>query len=531
MQEINDNLFGFTIDYEADARDSYFVLRRAGLRKQGIIEFQVEMIQHNRIPGILMLEVREKDLEIDFYYKTTGLMSLTNYFKRQKISKPDFIGILDKLISALLHSKNYFLNDSSFILDEDLIYINPTTKEIFVPYIPLHIRQDIRSTCLRFILNILINKAQISTSDNFVQEVLTLLKEDGFNLLEFLQALKGLEGEQLGKESSGNPPGYVRSNKDCLEHNNGIKDVTVGEMKNKPVGEIKSKFRTETENKTENQLQENSWNRAGNGFGNKIEDRNQIEIQNEIQNEMEKKLKNTIKEIPLRTKVLGVLAIFVVLSVAGKNISKALMIIMGPKIPLLLISLALAAVLIVLAMTRYKGMKAPLQTLPFNEVSRFTSKFEGEQESRLNVSKQLLGFRPAKLETAASSDSSFFSEQVKDYMNSRIEEAALDDTLLLEEVDYPFFQSANGIHKILVDKNPIILGRNAETCDQIIESPQVGRIHAEIRYLEGVCYLIDLDSRNGTFVNGQKLISNKETVINDRDRISFAGAEYIFYNS
>ncbi len=55
-----------------------------------------------------------------------------------------------------------------------------------------------------------------------------------------------------------------------------------------------------------------------------------------------------------------------------------------------------------------------------------------------------------------------------------------------------------------------ILGRHPD-CTIVLESGSVSRQHAKILKREDGCYIQDLKSRNGTFVNGQ-LISGEKTI-------------------
>jgi hypothetical protein len=73
--------------------------------------------------------------------------------------------------------------------------------------------------------------------------------------------------------------------------------------------------------------------------------------------------------------------------------------------------------------------------------------------------------------------------------------------------------------RVFVDQPELIIGRD-EHCDLVIDDRQVSRHHARIR-LEGEQYLLeDLDSKNGTFVNGQEL--KKPHHLQDGDEIQIA---------
>jgi pSer/pThr/pTyr-binding forkhead associated (FHA) protein len=49
-----------------------------------------------------------------------------------------------------------------------------------------------------------------------------------------------------------------------------------------------------------------------------------------------------------------------------------------------------------------------------------------------------------------------------------------------------------------------------------VEDPHVSRQHARIDFMDGVFVIRDLDSRNGTFVNGQPITSRVSLSPGDR---------------
>src|SRR5207249_10651608 len=68
------------------------------------------------------------------------------------------------------------------------------------------------------------------------------------------------------------------------------------------------------------------------------------------------------------------------------------------------------------------------------------------------------------------------------------------------------------------------IGRDVEN-DIVIDDPRISRKHAEIRARFGRYVLRDLESTNGTFVNGERV---KETVIGDGARIVLGSTELVF---
>lgn len=73
-----------------------------------------------------------------------------------------------------------------------------------------------------------------------------------------------------------------------------------------------------------------------------------------------------------------------------------------------------------------------------------------------------------------------------------------------------------------------IIGKLGNASDAVIDLPTVSRVHAKIRKREEEYYLTDLNSRNGTSVNGQMLKGDEEYLLQNEDEVDFAQARYIF---
>ena len=81
---------------------------------------------------------------------------------------------------------------------------------------------------------------------------------------------------------------------------------------------------------------------------------------------------------------------------------------------------------------------------------------------------------------------------------------------------------------IYLNEDLTVIGKLETACDAVISLPTVSRIHAKIRKKEENYFLSDMNSRNGTSVNGRLLRPDEEYQLEPEDEVDFAQARYIF---
>ncbi len=86
-----------------------------------------------------------------------------------------------------------------------------------------------------------------------------------------------------------------------------------------------------------------------------------------------------------------------------------------------------------------------------------------------------------------------------------------------------FGRDVLGTHE--VDRDKLIVGRS-EDCDITIDNLAVSRHHVIIEKIDGVFMVNDLDSNNGTFVNGQRI--EEPTALNFGDEIGVGKHVLVF---
>ena len=91
----------------------------------------------------------------------------------------------------------------------------------------------------------------------------------------------------------------------------------------------------------------------------------------------------------------------------------------------------------------------------------------------------------------------------------------------------PFLQLANN-EKVYINRDSFTVGRMAGEADYIINNKAIGRTHAKIVRKDTDYYLQDLNSKNGTFINGVKLSSGEAALLNEDDEIILANVNMKF---
>ncbi len=79
---------------------------------------------------------------------------------------------------------------------------------------------------------------------------------------------------------------------------------------------------------------------------------------------------------------------------------------------------------------------------------------------------------------------------------------------------------------ITLTKPITVVGRSSRLCDLAVDHNAVSKIHCILVKTDGLIYMRDLGSTNGTRVNGQRVIRG---ALLPGDQISFGGAAYTVY--
>ena len=118
-------------------------------------------------------------------------------------------------------------------------------------------------------------------------------------------------------------------------------------------------------------------------------------------------------------------------------------------------------------------------------------------------------------------------------ITTNVQNQIVDETTLIDEKSRPrkaFLQGyRNGLlEEIIISKSSFIIGRLPDQVDYVSDNRAVGKIHAEIIVRDESYYIKDLNSKNGTYINGEKLISQREYPIKNNDKLTLADSNFTF---
>lgn len=109
-----------------------------------------------------------------------------------------------------------------------------------------------------------------------------------------------------------------------------------------------------------------------------------------------------------------------------------------------------------------------------------------------------------------------------------VTEMSFDTVILDAKTAFLISKKAGTVEKIFINKDRFKIGRLSGEVDYVSDNKAIGKLHAEIKKDNDKYYLIDLNSKNGTYINGQRLKSNAMYEIKNGDNIVFANSEYEF---
>lgn len=498
MEKLLDQPGTISFLYESDAAASFLVIQC----QEKVIEYQLLMLEQNRINNVISPDMVRKDGMSCFYYNITSKISLAFLLKRRKLSREEFLKVLVRISSSVSESSGYLLNISGFIFNAEYIYINPETLEPSLIYVPAAILGNDCETLQDFASELLMQHIHSEGFDNgnLVQRILSAVRSEVFTLKGFIAILN---------------------------------ELLYGTRQNS--AEVRS-------------VDSDSNEAAGDA----------INIKNKKEDKKEEKQNKVIRNKPVsHITIMAVLLQFAMgiiiylcrdlLNNAGDSpaatYAAVAMIVLAVDV-LLFRKITAARLINVSGGTAAAAVDADNMRAHLKEIAVKTCGTEGKvkepdrEENGTDVnSADSMVISADSMAISAESCAGKYAVCKTGYQTAA-EGALLTKpvdisckTELLGSIKGVFLLRSTGRHgndgDILIDKDDFIIGRLSGHVDYVVNNNAVGKLHAELIRKNGCCFVRDLNSVNGTFINNRRIESNKEFELKENDRLQLANCEYV----
>lgn len=461
------------VEYENNPSKNYIVIYAESI--DCIVDYEVEMINNNPTSGALNIEIRQFNDKIKVLYDVTGKRPIKEYLKERTIRKSEFITILKNMVICLLECKNYFLDEKKFFINLGTIFINEKDLSVNLLYLPFQMdsEENINITYRNIVKSLIIDFVNIEekASENIIKETLNYLRKDDFTLIGFKNYLQSVEENKI------NAAPYVENR-------------TAGFTKNSKLNKQDSSM----VNKDFNEMPIDDSTNSVNSNVSKVKAYDVVTEKNAESSNNKIEQKNNTRNIK-HPKVLYIIIIqLIVAAIMGVEavVIEDLVIMILAILGVFTIDVVLT--IFILLKNRNKGETAADKR---RAKTSFIHKDKGVKKST-----------PSKREI--------------------VTEMSFETELLDTKTAFLMSKKAGTVERIFINKDCFKIGRISGVADYISDNKAVGKLHAEIREQNDKYYVVDLNSKNGTFINGQRINSNELYQIRNGDTIVFANSEFTF---
>ena len=489
------------VEYKRDVSHNYLILTEE--KQINTSSYQVRMLEGNVIPSVLRCRLQGLDGKVLFYYDITSRQSVASFYEQKKINGEDLRLIFGGFVTVLEELSEYLMNPEQLVLVPEYIYLDAGKKEIKFCCLPGYdhpVQEQFRELAEYFLPRL---DHEDPDAVKLGYGVYRKTLETGFQLEDIKEAVYRHEEEKAAPEMYSEDAEQPYS-----KENTG-----------------KTDFLSEDWLLEEHSFQE----------------------QNRKETKAEKKKK--IKWSEYRWVLgcgLGVLILAFV----------AVACLMG-YLPVVEAELVLAVAILLLAMAavsrwmKEKKKKKQQQSEQWQQKVRKELQKEGEKSVVLYQNQEAQsrdlgeispGISTEKEQEMVDNQKCFTGELWKNEEKVWNEEKMQDrenledswgETVLLSQGCTKGPASLVSVEPgvlatIYLDQELTVVGKMEQAADAVIPVDTVSRVHARIRKKEDGYYLADLNSRNGTSVNGRMLKPEEEYLLQNEDQVDFAKARYLF---
>lgn len=506
-----------------------------------LVNYQMEMMLENEIENFLHASRQIVDGETVIYYNITSRISLKQVLDKRKLSRKELIRLIEGAILASRDAAAYRLPSTGIVLAPEYIYVNPASCSPAFMFLPI---QEPDGPGIKELISELVLHDKIELSDdNFVQVILMELNRQPFSLEQLEKILKPYKKPEYSMQRQDQKPEILQQE---------ILKPEVKEHLSYQKSELRVEKVLEKEPVAVRAMEKPKFSAMSNG--NSVE--NGKRLRNSHKNTEENcriSEKDTfdLKQAKKRFMLLQVFALAALIicifgrifidksgGISSKNILTFVIVVT-------LTEWILYRELYVNGRYSKKSRDKKSANAKKNTGEKTIVRAEIPQRPELPIQKpsnqEALRPVPSRQQFSEpvlkSIEEPVYTQQSRPYSMYNRDE----DTDIGSETEFwsegigdgtpaylEYFDNGR-LSRILVDSlNGIVVGRLKQQVDFEVKSPRVGKVHARFFCQDGQYYVVDINSKNGTYINGSRtrIESNIPYPLHDKDRITLADSEF-----
>lgn len=477
-------------------------------------EVEMEMMRLNDIKGLLPFNLLQSDEHLKCCYNITSMVKLRFIYGSQ-VNKQKLFQLMEQLALCIEAAQDYMLDINHFVLNPEYIFVNPGDLSMWLVLMPQRQIDMLQNVTLRDFLRGLLNDIRYDYSGDG--------GEFYINISNYLNSTREVRPKEF---------------RDVLYRYMGVRQEEKKRQNRLPQEEILSRDQSAATSEQAGfrrgrSMDSQQW-KAGEEKQEAKEKENAVKVENHVE-------KNK-KEAP--KKELGSKGFLkrnkrqerVILDVTGMEIPGQDKV--GAGIPglnqLEIKNLEPDRVTGISTDVLQRENKGKKKTGLFHKKDKRADRQSDKEYQTKGGGTDMGGPIPksAPKPVLQVQESLQSSEPVSQSPQQMVD--ASEGTVLIDDVgeDKPFLENARTGSRIYLDyhgRSELRIGRNPEFVDYVIDNPTVGRVHITMIHDKDGYFVIDVNSKNGTFIDRRRIQSNVEEPLKDGCQLRLGTEEYFFY--
>lgn len=510
------------VTYKREMNHNYMIIVSPAGVENG---YECRMLAGNCIEGLLKFRIRHQEDKKDFYYEITSKQPLKRLYEQRTIKGDEIRRMLLEIAATLNRVEEYLLREEQILLDPEYIYIEPDQFSVYLCMVPGYTGDF--PTAFTGLLEYMLEKVDHKDKDGVVLAYHlyheSLKQNYGMaDLLKYLSKEDGpiFESEKPSQKLLDN--GEMPEREACIEQQPYAQTPIVGKqlathqsvknptITNQAAGK-KRKYIVRNHINEGTKAKKQARDQTGKQVGRKNHSKEIGRLLVIVQRNVRELLNEAVRAVLMA--VIGLAALWFL---AGVEVATRYGVLIGAA------ALVLFLLRCIILSKIFCNQEKQSQPLAGNE-EHDSWKIDFDTQDHNSSANQTLNCEGLEGETWGYEDSSKEEAGVGEEMGTALlaDFSSRGGSAILESL-------SRDRESIEVSYVPFIIGKHTDMTDYCLKQPTISRLHLRIDKKEGVYIATDLNSTNGTTVEGYHLQANETVSIKNGDVVYLADIGFRF---